>query len=157
MLSGESGCFEEVFLTRSRVMLQSGIASRCQKHLDFVEPGTPWPDTDDEVTWPGSHDCGPPRQCPLEKSQMVIPWKQAHSKRWDTMIAGDSRIWEDLMLRYRNPAFAGNYGEEREEREEFRERAFEGSLLNGLRLPGLLLTLQVAMKTHQSRIRYVWT
>jgi len=44
----------------------------------------------------------------------------------------DSRIWEDLMLRYRNPAFAGNYGEEREEREEFRERAFEGSLLNGL-------------------------
>lgn len=67
----------------------------------------------------------------------------------------DSRIWEDLMLRYRNPAFAGNYGEEREEREEFRERAFEGSLLNGLRLPGLLLTLQVAMKTHQSRIRYV--
>ena len=73
MLFGESGCFEEVSLTRSRVMLQSGIAASCQKHLDFVEPGTPWPDTDDEVTWPGSHDCGPPRQCPLEKSQMVIP------------------------------------------------------------------------------------
>lgn len=30
---------------------------------------------------------------PLGESQMVIPWKQAHSKRWDTMIAGFGKTW----------------------------------------------------------------